>query len=265
MNFPESHNLFFKELFMTKKRKVFTAGLVILLVLASFPLAAYEFNNALNAVSEQAAAGGELPGELPGGPESPTSAVTSGLFTTDVDNVLHLIDWSEIEVEKSLGFAGWANNMFALGYAGKIGGIYLGTWYNGNVLAAGKTTEEFVDVTYGTNGIASTEVSGYHGTDTVPIGFQAVQPWVYTNNRLEVLVGIGNMGISLGARENYLSKELPEATESTRTENKLTGKVEGKNEISEYKYLKGWTDVYAGFGMPISMGGGGGLNPQAHC
>jgi hypothetical protein len=235
---------------MTKRRKAFTAGIVILLVLASFPLAAYDVNSANTATNDPG------PGAVPAGPGSPTKNASAGRFTTDVDNVLSLTDWSAIKMEKSLGFAGWANNMFALGYAGKIGGLYLGAWYNGNIVAAGKTTTEFVDVTYDTNGIATKEETGYSNVTQ--------QPWGYTSNRVGALVGIGNMGIQLDVRENYLSKDLP-AGISNRTEDKLSGKVTGTGEISEYKYLKGWTDVFAGFGTVISMGGGGGLNPQAHC
>jgi hypothetical protein len=80
------------------------------------------------------------------------------------------------------------------------------------------------------------------------------QPWAYSNNRLSLLLGIAGMGIRLDAKENYLSRELP-ADSSTHTVNKNTGEVTGNNEISDYKYLKGWTDIYAGWGMTFSLAG----------
>jgi hypothetical protein len=85
----------------------------------------------------------------------------------------------------------------------------------------------------------------------------AEQPWVYTNNRLALLVGIAGMGIKLDVRENYLSRDLPQVEEGTLytyEEDKITGEVSRKNEVVDYKYLKGWTDIYAGWGMPLSLG-----------
>jgi hypothetical protein len=226
---------------MTKKRKVFTLGLIILMVLASFPLTAYDLGSAENAT--------EVPDAtkpMADGPASPTNKASAGRFGTDVDNILSLIDWSDVNKEgKWLGFAGWDNNLFSLGYARKIGGIYLGAWYNGNVVSAGEQDTEFVSVTYDDAGNPTREESGY-----LPV---ATQPWVYSNNRLSLLVGIANMGINLDVRENYLGKELPQDS-SVRTEDKVAGTVSGNKEVTDYKYLKGWTDIYAGWGMPLSLG-----------
>jgi hypothetical protein len=64
-------------------------------------------------------------------------------------------------VDNWLAFAGWDNNLFSLGYARKIGGIYLGAWYNGNVVASGEADTEFVRVTYDEAGKPTAEAGGY--------------------------------------------------------------------------------------------------------
>jgi hypothetical protein len=70
------------------------------------------------------------------------------------------------------------------------------------------------------------------------------------------------MGIKLDVRENYLTKDLPlSAGSSHKVE--TNGTVTGTNEVSDYKYLKGWTDIYAGWGMAFPLGGGLSIKPTA--
>jgi hypothetical protein len=158
------------------------------------------------------------------------------------------LDWGGATVDNWLAFAGWDNNLFSLGYARKIGGIYLGAWYNGNVVASGEADTEFVRVDYDAFGKPTTEAGGYA---------VFTQPWAYSNNRLGVLLGIAGMGFKLDVRENYLSRNLPLAdTPYTYEEITETGSKKATNEVSDYKYLKGWTDIYAGWGgLAIALGG----------
>jgi hypothetical protein len=164
------------------------------------------------------------------------------------------LDWGGATVDNWLAFAGWDNNLFSLGYARKIGGIYLGAWYNGNVVASGETTEEFVTVTYDALGNPTQELGGYQNPSS---GAAFEQPWAYSNNRLGILLGIAGMGFKLDVRENYLSKDIPlKDRKYVYRENMETDAVTYYNEVSEYKYLKGWTDIYAGWGgLSIPLGG----------
>jgi hypothetical protein len=176
---------------------------------------------------------------------SPTNKASAGRFTTAVDNTL---DWGGATVDNWLAFAGWDNDLFSLGYARKIGGIYLGAWYNGNVVASGETDTDFVRVDYDAFGNPTDELGGY---------VVAEQPWAYSNNRLGVLLGIAGMGFKLDVRENYLSKDAPLADfVYLYNEDKEAGTKTVANEVSDYKYVKGWTDIYAGWGgLSLALGG----------
>jgi hypothetical protein len=237
---------------MSTKRKVFAFGLAALMAMTSLPLMAYD-NTGVPAPTDVETATIEPNPAKPmaAGPKSPTNYASAGRYSTDVDNILSLTGWTDVSVNNWLAFAGWDNSLFSLGYARKIGGLYLGAWYNGNIVASGKETLEFVGVTYDAYGNPVTEESGYQ--DIRP-GTPLTQPWTYSNNRLSLILGIADMGIRLDVRENYLSKKLPAGAWST-TIDKTTGSVSGTNEISDYKYLRGWTDIYAGWGMTFPLAG----------
>jgi hypothetical protein len=225
---------------MMKNRKVFAFGLALLMALAAFPLAAFTTGEANTETDVPA----EPTKPMAGGPESPTSKASAGRFTTDVDNVVSTGGWGDVSADKWLAFAGWDNKLFSLGYARKIGGLYLGAWYNGNIVAGGEETTEYTGVAYDAFGNPIEESSGYDVATT--------QPWTYTNNRLSVLLGIAKHGIRLDVKENYLSRDIPTAA-SSHTE-ATTGGVSGNNDVTEYKFLKGWTDIYAGWATSLPVG-----------
>jgi hypothetical protein len=68
-------------------------------------------------------------------PESNTSKATFENFGTDVDNYLDVHSYGDVEFDKWFGFGAYDTGLnLGLGYARKLGGIYLGAFYTGNVI-----------------------------------------------------------------------------------------------------------------------------------
>ena len=66
---------------------------------------------------------------------SPTSEATAGIFETDADNYTSVHDYSTVKFDKGFVFTGLSSTTsIDLGFATNISGIYIGAWYNGNIL-----------------------------------------------------------------------------------------------------------------------------------
>ena len=122
--------------------------------------------------------------------ESPTSISSAGRFSSGADDYIHSAYYADVEFKNWFSFASFAEaNRVSMGYARRIGGIYLGLYYGGN-LFMGYTTDTYTEsdeTTYGATKTFRAYSSG-PGISTAA---------GYNNNRFAVLIGFGNMGIRL--------------------------------------------------------------------
>lgn len=106
---------------------------------------------------------------------SRTSIATVGTFSTDVDNYMSVNDFRSVEFDKFFTFANLYSSTLGLGFATKFNNIYLGTYYNGELYYNMNSELETT--------INSTSESVENDTD----------------NSFYLLLGLGNIGIKLGA------------------------------------------------------------------
>jgi hypothetical protein len=126
---------------------------------------------------------------------SPTNDISFQLFRTDVDNAFDINYFSSF-TGKSIGFVDVRiDDYLALGYATKLGGLYIGAAYGGNTLALARgdiksySTTELVDANYNLLGTRQTYTN-------LPTGSNS------SYNQLGVLVGFGKIGVSAAVFES---------------------------------------------------------------
>lgn len=79
---------------------------------------------------------------------SPTSVATAGIFETDADNYTSVHDYSTVKFDKGFVFTGLSNNTsIDLGFATTISGIYIGAWYNGNIINSFSGSDKVTETT----------------------------------------------------------------------------------------------------------------------
>ncbi|MDR2965888.1 MAG: hypothetical protein LBU88_08940 [Treponema sp.] len=124
-------------------------------------------------------------------PTSPTSTASRELFTSDADNFIDPSYYTDVNIEKAYIMSSFADNTPSIGYATKLGGIYLGLFYRGNlrVVPALTYVEEQRVFPY-TNSSEQT-VKNYNTSIYTSLGAQAL------NNNLAVLIGVADMGFAL--------------------------------------------------------------------
>jgi len=122
--------------------------------------------------------------------ESPQSQSTQGLFASDADDFIVPTAYTGLELQKWFGMASFAATEKAtLGYAAKLGGLYLGVFYNGDFWTHVKAVDsEEVYVTW--LGSANTKKLSY----TAP-NFRDEDDLPY--NQFAVLIGVADMGFRL--------------------------------------------------------------------
>jgi hypothetical protein len=188
--------------------------------------------------------------------ESKTSQASAGLFTTDVDDFLDVHDWDAVLAEKSLfGFAGY-NGAPELGLAAKLGGLYLGIYYNGSLWKDSSTESETVNVNYNSSGFTLTESSR-------TVTRYLTNPDVTSNNTVNLLLGFAGQGIKLGFTENLTTR--PHGWNNTlqnynnydsgismKTTN-ADGSYES-DEYSDFEYANGSLMPSLGWGAKINAG-----------
>jgi hypothetical protein len=122
---------------------------------------------------------------------SNTSAATYGLFTTDVDLVMSVTDFSDVSA-KSLFFVGLNSSAYLdLAYAAKLGTVRLGGTYYGNIFSKAVTNNmsaQSTNILNGDNTISETVVN----TSTV------VADTTSDYNSGKIFMGFGKLGLSLG-------------------------------------------------------------------
>lgn len=127
-----------------------------------------------------------------GAQTSLTSSTTGANFTTNTDKYLSVTDWSE--VKSGLFYSGVASSSSAeLGYGTSLGGLYLGSYYQGNL--AGMASAPAIRTTISTADIlANSVVTG----KTVTTGTTVLLNTPLDDfNNAGLLVGFGPLGLSL--------------------------------------------------------------------
>jgi len=126
------------------------------------------------------------PAVTAGGFTSPQSTATQGRIRSAADDFMRPDAYTNVRFENWFGMVSYArNNMAALGFATKVGDLYIGTFYNGSFWA---NVDPF-DYTESTKDWLATEnKSGVITYDT--FGFTQPRPF----NQFAVLVGVADMG-----------------------------------------------------------------------
>ncbi|GHU96855.1 hypothetical protein FACS189483_01050 [Spirochaetia bacterium] len=137
-----------------------------------------------------------------GAQESAISKATFGQIDADADNYLDVSRYSDVQFDKWFGYGTYLDSKLQLGYATKIGGIYIGTYYNGFLFQqSNQTAETRIDTRHNiTTGLL---------IDTTTSKFWDSGDDLSTNNTVGVLVGVAGMGFKLGFTENLKNSARP--------------------------------------------------------
>jgi len=178
---------------------------------------------------------------------SPTGRATAGIFETDVEDSMNVLWYSDVEFERWAGFLGYGgsvqDNPISLGYATGLGPIYLGTWYTGNILSTNSSEEERVVTSYDLINQVKTQTvitRTYQGQNT------------FSNNSIEVLIGVAGMGIKFGFEERYTVWENPDRIITTIET--PDGRTTYQNEVDEFSTVQGHMIPSLQWGMNIDAG-----------
>jgi len=183
---------------------------------------------------------------------SNTRNATADLYKSDVDKAQDVHDWSTVKFDKWFGFAGYGTGPINLGYATTLGsGLYLGAFYQGNVVSIESNQDEEVRTTWDLDdGVKDSTVTiTNYGPDVVTY-----------RNALQVLIGINNMGFRVGFAENLTDTSYPN-TNITVTENRDGTVQHGAGEIVEYSSLVGSLTPSLRWGMVMDLASGAKLKP----
>jgi hypothetical protein len=212
---------------MNKKWRVTLLTAVAILALSVFPLAAQESN---------------------------TSKATLGNFGTDVDDFLDVHSYGGVEFDEWFSFAGYDDsNLLSLGYAFRLGGLYLGAYYSGNIIkyaAASNpgTKTETIAQTY-------TTVNNAPAVDTITTTTAYTSDPTTTNNKADIFLGVAGMGFKLGFWENLeTSDRYPGAAESVVVETPASLR-RAVNEYVDYSRVFGIMLPSLIWGMGLDLGG----------
>jgi len=164
---------------------------------------------------------------------SNTNTATAGVFRTDVDNFMSVNDYTQVDLQKWFGYVGYDSSMLSLGYARNVGDMYLGAYYNGNAFKSVDPTDVTEVIT--TNQLANGVITGVI-TETSDWN-QA--PEFFTNNRVNVLLGVAGMGIRVGLYENLTTATGRFTTDGSFTD---TNDVIVEDSIAKSKDVVAYTD-----------------------
>lgn len=203
------------------------------------------------------------PTEVKESPESPTNIATRGLVSTEADQFMNVLDWSQVKFDKVFTYAGFQqkvstpptvdNNLINLGAAFKAGPVYIGSWYQGKlgVITGNKQKTEKLTLELNSDGtkinnkklVTDTQKNTDHRAD----------------HNLTALVGFGNIGINLGyARTGQNKSGTYYGTalkQNTITENSNDPHTIDKTEYSDKGFVNAARHgTLVGFGMNIALG-----------
>jgi hypothetical protein len=213
---------------MNKKFKVLALSAIIALGLA-LPLAAQAVNitNPVGTVLQGVA-----------DPISNQRNATATLYKTDVDNYLNVNNWSGVEFEKWFGFLHGSGITLPgiranLGYATKVGGLYIAARYWGNVFQQTTGAESVT--------LAPTYDPVTHAlTQLVETTAYPADKYRNSNNHLDVLIGVAGQGIRLGFFEAMAFNAADGlSTRSFIKTDSQNGQIRYQNEVDEYTQYSG--------------------------
>jgi len=202
--------------------------------------------------------------------QSPTSTATAGVFTSDVEDSMDVIDYTGVEFDKWFGFIGVGslqnyNNtnttVPTLRYATKFGSLYLGLQYAGNIASTNNSITEEVVSDYDLN----TQL--YTGKTTT---LTYANQYTDSINSLNVLIGVVDMGmgIKVGFSEALRVYSYPDgALEITEDATGASKSYTNDYVVDDYERIQGSMIPSLEWGMSIDAGGitikpriGAGLN-----
>jgi len=190
--------------------------------------------------------------------QSNTRKATATLFGNDVDNIVDVHGFSDIGAENWFGFITGSplyvagnpgTGLLSLGYSRNLSeSFYLGLWYQGNVAqvtggANDRTTRTEILPTYDAYKVltGTTETTSYNSS------------WLNSSNQIEVLLGLGKMGIKVGFFESLYgnAQDGNTARDIVKTDDK-SGLVHYEGTIDEFYEKGGYIKPYLGWGISLN-------------
>jgi hypothetical protein len=193
-------------------------------------------------------------------PASPTSTATQGIFGTEVNDYLDPVNWSGVEYEKFFSFLGHDGTVISpnLGFVTKLGALTLGAYYTGTAVGFGKAQTSSVNVVY----------DGTTGEETSRATFTGnTNPFVYTDNTLGILIGVGSLGINVGLTEklqgsttfvdDFFNPNLIFGGDTTYQEyvQKFADGSERGHSVEDFSWTAGSLTPVISVGTSLSLGG----------
>jgi len=185
--------------------------------------------------------------------ESNTARATAGLFTTDVDDSMSVLDYTGVEFGKWFGFAGYGGSItdwpISLGFATKFDPLYLGIWYTGNIISTTKNRSDSNSTIYSpiTQDWTQQQFSTYLGDRKIE-----------SDNQLQVLVGIAGMGIKVGFAESFEHQEYKQGSYWMQNNPDGSQRFDSNNaggELVSYVDYEGYLFPQLTWGMGLDLGG----------
>jgi len=181
--------------------------------------------------------------------ESNTYKATAGVFTNEIDDSMSVIDYAGVEFEKWFGFIGYGgyngDTPIQVGFATKLGGLYVGLFFTGNAMGIDENWNEEVETTYDLDSQLKTNIKT---TKQFTTGTQ-----VSSNNEFGLLLGVADMGFKIGFWENVTEILDPERT--IETTDALTGTIyHDKGDIVNYSHIEGILSPSLTWGTTFDVG-----------
>ena len=146
-----------------------------------------------------AAAGTTFAQSVPDGWESPTSAATGGLFSSNADDFINPSAYDGLEFEKFFAMTSFENtNKVNLGFAVNAGSLYIGAYYGGNFWQ-GRLGFPYTEQRESWLGVPK---------DGVRVFTQAnleIDPDDLPENQLSLLIGVADMGFRISYYSQHQS------------------------------------------------------------
>ena len=187
-------------------------------------------------------------------PASPTNKATAGLASSEADQFMSVLDWSQVKFDKVFTYAGFERynkGKIDLGAAFKAGPLYIGSWYHGTLGDFLSKKENHV----------KTELTESGGTITNKKETKEgkVEKYYDVDHKAVVLFGFGNIGINLGYERDDINKygtyDLTHTlnNDSVTTNTNSLGTTETKYDPNGFIKAAKHTP-FIGFGMNIALG-----------
>jgi hypothetical protein len=176
-----------------------------------------------------------------GDPASNLRKSTVTLYKTDVDNFLSVNNWSSVSLDnKWFGYlhstGGLSPNFRAnVGYATKVGDLYLGLRYNGNIFqdtGGGYTKQVTLNPAYD-------EVTQQLTSLTETTAAWPAARWHSSTNQLDVLIGVAGQGIKVGFFESMAVRPDGYTSRAITKTDTRDGNIQYQNEPVEFSQFQG--------------------------